>query len=66
MCGFISVLCISADDLREAVFRPAELVMLSFHQFVQQALKSIEQRGSSSSNWLRGISNFVQKISNSS
>ena len=37
-----------ADDVREAFSRPAELVMSSFHQFVQGALKSpvtIKQRG---------------------
>ena len=55
--------------VRKAVSRPAELVMSSFHQFVQRALKSpitIEQRGNSSFIWLRRISNFVQKILNSS
>ena len=29
-----------ADDVREAIYWPAELVMSSFHQFVQRALKS--------------------------
>ena len=58
-----------ADDVREAISRPAELVMLSFLQFVQGALKTpvtIEQRENSSFTWLRRISKFMQKISNSS
>ena len=58
-----------ADDVREAISRPAELVMSSFHQFVQTALKSpltIEERGNSSFIWLRIISDFKQKILNSS
>ena len=58
-----------ADDVRQSISRPAELAMLSFHQFVQRALKSpvtIEQRGILSFIWLRRISRFVQKISNSS
>ena len=58
-----------ADDVREAISRPAELVMSSFHQFVQTALKSplpIEERENSSFIWLRIISDFKQKILNSS
>ena len=57
-----------ADNVREAISRPAELKMLSFQQFVQGTLKSwvtIEQRGNSSFIWLGRISNFVRKISNS-
>ena len=55
-----------ADDVREATSQPAKLVMSSFYQFGQRALKSlvtIEQRGNSSFTGLRGISKFVQKIS---
>ena len=58
-----------ADDVREAISQPAELVILFFHQFVQRALKSrvtIEYRGNSSIIWLGRILKFLQKISNSS
>ena len=61
-CAGLSMICV-------AISWPVELVMLPFHQFVQPALKSqvtAEQRGNSSFIWLRMISNFVQKISNSS
>ena len=54
-----------ANDVRGAISRPAELVMLSFHQFVQRVLKfpvTIDQRENSSFIWLRRISKFVQKI----
>ena len=65
----LSLICVyPADDVREAISGPAELVMSFFHQFVQRAIKSpvtIEQRGNSSFIWLRRISNFVQKILNS-
>ena len=57
------------EDVREATSQPAELVMSFFHQFVQRALKYallIEQSGNSSFIWLKRISKFVQKISNSS
>ena len=67
--GLSMIFVYPADDVREAISRPAELVMSSFHQFVQRTLKSsvtIEHRGNSSFIWLRRISNFVQKISNSS
>ena len=67
--GLSMIFVCPADDVREAISRPAELVMSSFHQFVQRTLKSsvtIEHRGNSSFIWLRRISNFVQKISNSS
>ena len=43
----------AADDVREAISQSAELVMSSFHQFVQRALKSpvtTEHRGNSSFN----------------
>ena len=69
MCGFINDFVYPADDVREAFTRSAELAMSSFHQFVQRALKSpvtIEQRVNSLFIWLRRISNFVQKILNSS
>ena len=69
-CVGLSMFCVyPADDVREAISWPAELVMSSFHQFVQSALKSpvtIEHRGNSSFNWLRRISKFVRKIKNSS
>ena len=64
-----SICAYPADDVRDAISEPAELVMSSFHQFVQQALKSsvtIEQRGNSSCIWLRRISKFVQKTLNPS
>ena len=51
----LSVIC---DNVREAISRPAELVMSPFHQFIQRALKSpvtIEQRGNSSFISLRRI-----------
>ena len=68
-CVGLSIICAyPANDLREIISRPDESVMSSFHQFVQRALKSpvtIEQRVNSSFIWLR-ISNFVQKILNSS
>ena len=48
-CVVLSIVFVyPADDVREAFSRPAELVMSSFHQFVQGALKSpvtIKQRG---------------------
>ena len=54
------------EDVREATSQPSPSF---FHQFVQRALKYallIEQSGNSSFIWLKRISNFVQKISNSS
>ena len=69
-CVGLSIICVyPADDVREAISRPAELVMPSFPQFVQRALKSLgatKQRRNSSFIWLRRTSKFVQKISNSS
>ena len=69
-CVGVSMICVyPADDVREAISQPAELVMSSFHQFVQWALKSpvtIRQRGNLSFISLRRISEFVQKILNSS
>ena len=60
---FLSMICVyHADDAREAISQPAELVILFFHQFVQRALKSpvtVQQRGNSSFIWLRRIPNFV-------
>ena len=53
-CVGLSMFCVyAADDVREAISRSVELVMSSFHQFVQRALKSpvtIEHRGNSSFN----------------
>ena len=47
----LSMICVyPADDVGEAISRPVELVMSSFHQFVRQALKppvTIEQRANS-------------------
>ena len=38
----LSMICIyPANDVRESISWPVELVMSSFHQFVQQALKSL-------------------------
>ena len=69
-CVGLSVIFVCpADDVREAISRPVELVMSPFHQFVQRTLKSpatIEQRGNLLFIWLRRISKFVQKISHSS
>ena len=67
--GLSIIFAYPANDLREIISRPDESVMSSFHQFVQRALKSpvtIEQRVNSLFIWLRRISNFVQKILNSS
>ena len=48
-CVSLSMICVyPANDVGEAISRPAELVMSSLHQFVLRALKSpviIEQRG---------------------
>ena len=66
----MSIICVyPADDVRESISQPVELVVLSFHQFVQRAWKfpvKIEQGGTPSCIWLRRISKFVQKILNSS
>ena len=40
--GLSMIFVYPADDVREAISRPAELVMSSFHQFVQRALKSFK------------------------
>ena len=67
--GLIMICVYPADNVREAISWPAELLKTSSHQFVQQALKSpvtTEQRGNSSFIWLRRISKFMEKISNSS
>ena len=68
-CAGLSIICIyPADNVRE-FSEPVELLMSSFDQFVQQALKSpvaIEQRGNSSFIWLRRISKFVLRSLNSS
>ena len=38
----LSMICVyPADDVRKSISWPVELVMSSFHQFVQQALKSV-------------------------
>ena len=69
MCGFIIDLCISCWWCKRWISQPAELVMSSFYQFVQRALKSAvttEQRGNSWFIWLKRISNFAQRILNSS
>ena len=51
-CVGLSMICVyPADDVRGSFCRLVALVMLSFHQFVQRALKSpvtIEQIGNSS------------------
>ena len=39
--GFSMICVYPADDVRESISWPVELVMSSFHQFVQQALKSL-------------------------
>ena len=67
-CVGLSKICVyPADDVREVISRPVELVMSSFLLFVQRELKSpgkIKQRGNSSFIWLRRILKFVQKILN--
>ena len=65
----LSMICAYlAKNVRKYISQHVELVLSSFCQFVQRALKcpvTIEQRGNLSFIWLRRISKFVQKISNS-
>ena len=70
-CGKIQTRKTPNTDIFYAVSvsGPIKLVMPTFHQFVKRALESpvtIEQIGNSSFFWLRRISKFLQKISNSS
>ena len=66
----LSIICLyPADDERESISCPVELVMSFFHHLEHQALKSpviIEHSGNSLFRLLIGKPNFIQKSSNSS
>ena len=68
--GSLSIICLDlADNVRELISWPAELVISFCHHLEQWALKSLvtfEHKGNSWFILLRSKSNFVQKLSNSS